>query len=189
MRLGRICVAFLAALLLQGCYVVSTVAPKTTGFDLRLIGFWTGMEDGKPSATVLQFVEGTEKNGPRLVATNPKGVAVLELRTLTLGARHGAFAARSIMSDGDDSWPDGYVLGFYEFRGKDLWIDTMSSERVGALVDAGKVKGVKGKGQFFDVTLTGSPEEIAAFLASADARAATGDGEGSLFARRLAPPR
>lgn len=190
MTLRQICVVLVASLLLTGCFVVSPVAPKTEGLDPRLTGFWAGVSDGKPTGTILQFVEGSGKNEPRVVATHPKGVAVYDLRTLKTSAKGGAFAIRAIMSDDPDgTLPEGYVLGFYELRGNTLWSDALNSADVGALVDAGKVKGVKGKGQFADVTLTGTPEEVAAFLASPEARAAAGGGEGTIFARRMAPPR
>lgn len=187
-RAGAIVAVVAAAFVLSACFVVSTVPPKTTGFDQRLIGFWEGLSDGKPTGTILQFVEGTDKKEPRMIAAHARGIAVYDLRTLKAGARGGAFAARVMMSDDpDDNIPDGYLLGLYEIRGNTLWISILNSADVGALVDAGKVKGVKTKGAFFDVTLTGTPEEIAAFLASPDAR--TSIGEGTILARRMAPPR
>ena len=189
-RLCSIAAVFCAAVFLSGCYVLSSVAPKADAFDTRLAGFWAGLDEGKPTpGTFLQFVEGTEKKEPRLVLTSPKGVAVYDLRTVRNG-KGGAFAIKVIMTDDKDDAPSGYILGFYEVRGRDLWMTILDSDKVGALVDAGKVKGTKGEGKYFDVTLTGTPEEVAQFLASPEARAAvSADGKGTVIGRRRSFPR
>lgn len=78
--------------------------------------------------------------------------------------------------------------GVYEIGGDRLWIDILSSVDVGKLVDDGKVRGTKTTGDFFDVELQGSPDEIAGFLTSPDARVRPED-KGSYIAKRLKLPR
>ena len=183
-RLCAIAAVFSAAVFLSGCYVMSTSAPKTDGFDQRLAGRWAGLNDGKVApGRFIYFVEGTQKKEPRMVLVGAEGVAVYDLRTIRSG-KGGIFAAKTIMTDDKDDTPPGYVLGVYEIRGRNLWFNVFDSDKVGALVDAGKVKGTKSEGKYFDVTLTGSPEDVAAFIASPEARA-TVTGEGSILARRM----
>jgi len=186
-HLCSIAAILLASLLLTGCYVTSTVAPANGGFDTRLAGTWAGLDEGKVApGRFLYFSEGTKKKEPRMVLVSPEGVAVYDLRTVR-SAKGGAFAVRTIMTDDkddNDKQPPGFILGVYEFRGQNLWFNIFDSDKIGALVDAGKLKGNKSEGKYFDVTLTGSPEEITQFLLSPEAQAAV-TGEGSTLGRRL----
>lgn len=188
-RLCSIAAVFCAALVLSGCYVISTVAPATGGFDERLFGAWTGLnEKGKVEpGHFLHFIKGAEGKPARMVMISSDEISVYEVRTLAAGANR-AFALKNIMTDKGGEFPEGYLLGYYEIRGDRLAIRILDSDLVGALVDSGKVKGTKTTGQYFDVTLTGSPGEIAAFLASPEAFAATGP-KALPFARRLPQPR
>jgi len=195
MTIRRLCTALTllcASVLLSACYVSSTVAPASDGLDERLAGPWVGLDEkGKVApGAFLHFVKAKEKKPPRMIAVSPEGVEIYELHTVRTGAK-GAFAAKRILAESEDDadkMSEDYVLGLYEFRGNRFAFSILSTEKVAALVDAGKVKGIKGTGTFFDVKLTGSPEELAAFLRSPEA-AKAGAEKMRAIARKLPPQR
>jgi hypothetical protein len=186
-RLCAIAAAFCAAILLSGCYVASESAPAGGALDDRLAGIWITVpdkdSDSKPG--YMHFVRGKDGKPPRLVMANIEGVAILELHTLRLGDKGGAFATKAIFSDNEKDWDwPGYLLGLYELRRERLFIRLLDEEKLVPLVDQGRLKGRKTDGKFFDVILTGTPDEVAAFLRSAEASTAARD-DASLLARRM----
>ena len=169
-----------AALTLAGCFVVAKNVPAGTGpiNDPRLEGAWRGLdaEDGKDSNAFFHFQRVDEKLPLRLVWVEGKDLQIYDVITRHVGKRD-VFAATitgpaeqiAKMKPGE---PRGYFIGFYEVKGELLTFYLLDNKKVGELIAKGKVKGVAPKGQYDMATLTASPAELAAFLASADAAAA-----------------
>jgi hypothetical protein len=112
---------------------------------------------------------------------------IYEVRTMVIGGRN-VFAAAIVepkVEAEKDGIPIGFYLGFYEFKSPDyLVFHLLDAKKVGELIDKGVVKGIKPPRQYDMTTLTGSPAELARFLASAEAYAARLDDPAHL--RRIA---
>ena len=192
-RLAAIATAFAAALILSGCFVVSSNLPAGTGVtgDQRLVGAWRGLdsEDGQESDAFLHFLKPDRDEPLRLVWVEDRNYQLYEMRTVVIGGKN-IFAAKLLgpaeaLKGGDV--PVGWYIGFYEFTSADkvtFWL--FDSEKVGELLAKGRLKGTRKPGKWEMATLTGSPAELAAFLASPDAQAARIEDPAVL--RRLTPP-
>jgi len=176
---------------LSACYVAAPAPPEGAGLDPALKGVWAGMEEnGKiKSGAFLHFVEAKEGKPPLMVAVDDTELEVYETFTLKLKGKAGigAFAVRQILPADKEKPKVEYVLGYYKITGDRLAISILDSDKVGAMVDAGKVKGEKTSGKYYDVSLTGTPAELASFLASPEASAAAGTMQ--TIARRFRAPR
>ena len=159
--------------LLTGCFVVSKNLPAGKAVnDERLVGAWIGVEeDGRtPASTAyLHFQNQRDHTKPlRLVWVEDKIYQVYELTTLRVGNRQ-VFAAMLVGPDeakkGKDM-PTGYFVGFYEVNGDKAVFHMLDSDKVGELIKRGEVKGIKPPGKYDSATLTGTPDEVAQFLAS-----------------------
>ena len=165
--------------LLTGCFVVSKNLPAGKAVnDERLVGAWIGVEeDGRtPSSTAfLHFQNQSDHTKPlRLVWVEDKNYQVYELVTLLVGNKH-VFAATLVGPDEatkDKDMPAGYFLGFYEINGDKAVFHMLDSDKVGELIKRGEVKGFRPPGKYDFATLTGTPAELAQFLASPAADAA-----------------
>lgn len=190
-RLAAFVALFAAALALSGCFVISTNLPAGIGAagDPRLVGTWRGVDadDGKDSDAFLHFQEPNAGDPLRLVWVENKGYQIYELRTAVIGKRT-VFAAKLLgPEEALKDVPPGWFIGFYEYEGANkitFWL--FDSKKVGDLIAKGRLKGTRKPGQWEMATLTGSPQELAAFLASPDAQAARIDEPAKL--RRLTPP-
>jgi hypothetical protein len=182
MNIRHACAVFaaaLAALVLSGCFVVSTNAPTGSGpiNDERLVGAWRGFDadDQKDADAYLHFLRPDEDKPLRLVWVEGDKFQVYEVRTMMIGGRN-VFAATIVepkMEAEKDGVPFGYYLGFYEFKSQnDLVFHLLDAKKVGELIDKGVVRGTKPPRQYDMTTLTGSPSELARFLASPQALAA-----------------
>lgn len=176
----RLATLVFAALALAGCFVTATNVPGGTGpiNDERLEGTWRGVDanSNNDSNAFLTFQRIDEKLPLRLVWVEGKDLQIYDLITRRVGKRD-VFAAMMTgptdqlakMKPGE---PRGYFLGFYEVKGDRATFHLLESKKIGDLITAGKLKGVPPKGQYDMATLTGSPAELAAFLASPDGQAA-----------------
>jgi hypothetical protein len=193
-RLGAIAAVIVTALTLTGCFVVATNVPAGTGpiNDPRLEGTWRGLDanGGRETEAFLTFQRVDEQKPLRLVWVEGKELQIYEFISRRIGNRD-AFAATMIgpadqlakMKPGE---PRGYFLGFYELKGEQATFYLLDSKKIGALITAGKLKGTPPKGQYDMATLTGTPAELGAFLASPDALAARGGEPATL--RRITRP-
>lgn len=189
-RLAAFAAVFAATLALSGCFVISTNLPAGFGnvADPHLVGAWRGVDadDGKDSDAFLHFQMPNPDKPLHLVWVEDKGYQLYEVRTAVIGKRN-VFAAmllgpQEALKDGD--MQRGWFIGFYEYEGADrvtFWL--FDSKKVGDLIAKGRLKGTRKPGQWEMATLTGSPQELAAFLASPDAQAARIDEPAKL--RRL----
>lgn len=170
----------LATLALTGCFVVATNVPAGTGpiNDPRLEGTWRGLDTngGGDSNTFLTFQRIDDQKPLRLVWVERNDLQIYDLITRRVGKRD-VFAA--MMTGPTDQLakmkpdePRGYFLGFYEVNGDKVSFHMLDSKKIGDLITKRKLKGIPPKGQYDMATLTGSPAELAAFLASPDAEAA-----------------
>jgi hypothetical protein len=185
-----VCALLGAALLLSGCFVISKELPKGAGaaIDERLVGAWQGLDssDGEPDDVYLHFLEPEPGKPLRLVWVEGKSFQVYEMRTGTAGART-YFAATLIqpVHTADEDIPKGHYLGFYEVTGDEAVFHLLDSKKTGALIKRGVVKGSEPPRTYDMATLSGSPEDVAKFLASPDAYAARSDEPARM--RRLSP--
>ena len=192
-RACSVAAAVLAAFVLTGCFVVSKNMPAgmDTKVDERLIGTWQGIDaDGKEPDDVFLHFQKPEENAPlRLIWVEDRNYQVYEVTTGRAGNKN-VFAAKIIHpldKAAEDKLPLGYYLGFYEVaaNGTDITFRLLEAEKVGALIKKGVLKGNAPARKYDMAELTGSPAEIAKFLASPDAAAAVSDEPAHL--RRLPP--
>jgi hypothetical protein len=189
-RACAVVAAIAAALVLSACFTVSKNAPTGTGpiNDERLVGAWRGVDadDGKEADAFLHFQKPDDEKPLRLVWVEDRSYQVYDVTTMVIGGKN-VFAAKLLTPlEKTDEIPDGFYLGFYEFKSPGearFWL--LDAEKVGKLIESGKVKGVRPPGKYDMATLTGSPAELARFLASADAQAARIDEPAAI--RRLPP--
>ena len=177
-RVFAFAAVLIAAVTLSGCFVASQNLPAGTGIagDLRLVGTWRGFDakDNKESDAFLHFLKPDRDEPIRLVWVEDRNYQLYEVRTVGIGKRN-VFAAKLIgpteaMKEGA---PQGWILGFYDFQAADkATFELLDSEKVGELIAKGKLKGSRKPGKYEMAMLTGSPAELAAFLASPDAQAA-----------------
>jgi hypothetical protein len=177
-RACSVVAAMAVAMLLSACFTVSKNAPTGTGpiADERLIGAWRGLDsgDGKEADAFLHFLKPDKDDPIKLVWVEDRNYQVYEVRTMQIGGKN-VFAAKLLTptAKGEGEFPDGFYLGFYEFKNESeakFWL--LDSQKIGKLIESGKLKGTKAPGKYDIATLTGSPAELARFLASADADAA-----------------
>lgn len=165
-----------AALLLSGCFVISKNLPAGTqiGADERLVGAWRGFDnDEKKNADAFLHFLAPDKGAPmKLVWVEDRNYQVYEVQTMRIGQKN-VFAAKIVtpMAEMRGEIPDGYFVGFYDVKGDDISFNLLDAEKVGALIQSGKVKGIKPPGKYDFATLTGSPTDLARFLASPEASA------------------
>ena len=181
----------LAALALAGCFVVTTNIPAGQPImDTRLIGTWRGLddEDKKETAAFLSFQKYDDGKPLRLIWVEDRNYQVYDVITMRIANRN-VFAAKLIAPDEALKEKDmaiGHFIGFYDLKGDRLQFAPLDSEKIGKLIQQGKLKGSRGPGKWEMATLTGSPDELARFLASPDALAAQIQEPAML--RRLTPP-
>jgi hypothetical protein len=181
-----------AALVVSGCFVIAKNMPTGTGpaGDPRLIGAWRGFDadDGKDADAFLHFLKPDRDDPLKLVWVEDRNYQLYEVRTMVIGGKN-VFAAKLIgpaeaLREGEI--PAGFYLGFYEFKNEGevkFWL--LDAQKIAKLIESGKVKGQKPPGKYDIATLTGSPSELARFLASAEADAARIDEPAMI--RRIAP--
>ena len=172
-RIASLALVATAAFALSGCFVTSQNLPAGFGDagDPRLAGTWRGIDghDGKDVDTYAHVLQHAGKP-MSLVWVENKDHRDYELRTAVIGNRN-VFAAKVLGPQEaltDDRSP-GWILGFYEYDGPSgikLWL--LSSSAIEELIKKGLVKGTS-SGPLGTATLSGSPEEVAAFLASPEA--------------------
>ena len=173
--LAAICAAFI----LSGCFVISTNLPAGTRVDdEKLVGTWQAWDAGdkKPADAFLHFQKDEEHKSLRLIWVEDKGYQVYDVTTLRIGNKN-VFAAMIVepkVKAKEDGIPLGYHLGFYEMSAdaSEITFWLLDAEKVADLISKGVVKGKKPPGKYDFATLTGSPDELARFLASPQADAA-----------------
>jgi hypothetical protein len=128
-------------------------------------------DNGNDSNVYIHFQKPDPAKPLRVVWVEGKDFQVYEMTTMRIGNRD-IFASRTLISDEKEEMPKGYFLGFYEVKGNEASFWLLDAEKIGTLIAANKVRGVKGTGKYDMAQLTGSPAELSRFLASADAQAA-----------------
>ncbi len=176
-RVFALAAVLFAAVALSGCFVASQNLPAGTGItgDQRLVGGWRGLDakDNKESDAFLHFLKPDRDEPLRLLWVEDRNYQLYEVRTVVLG-KHNVFAAKLIgpAEAMKEDAPQGWILGFYDFQGADkLTFQLLDSKKVGELIAKGRLKGTRKPGEYEMAMLTGSPAELAAFLASPEAQA------------------
>ncbi len=181
MTLQRVCLfvlVILAAAALSGCFVLSKNLPTGEEVtDERLVGAWRGFDedDQEDADAFLHFLKADKGDPLRLVWVEDRHYQIYEVHTFVIDGKN-VFASKLLTpfkEDDEDSIPEGFFLGFYEFDGDNEVIFTLlDAEKINDMIKAGELKGEAGARKYDFVTLTGSPKDIAAFLASPEAEAA-----------------
>jgi hypothetical protein len=176
-----------AALLLTACFPPTTTHPVGTTAtivnDPALTGLWRGKSDQSTedrglyfhflpaddnTITVVMVQGGTEPDGDWMVAS---------ITTATLGGNH-IMNAQLKFSDGkaeDDDRP-GTIPLLYRFEGPNrLVLYLMDEDATKAAIQSHKIAGTVEQGQFGDATITASPKELDAFLATKKGAALFGE--------------
>lgn len=194
-RLLSLMVVIFMSIALSGCYVYALAPPASSGptIDPRLEGAWYGLDEKrKPAANAFLHFITPKAGGPmRMVSTQTGDYGVFELHTMKIG-RNQVFAIRKFDGPvaGGAKVADStakYMLGAYEIRGDTLMVRVYQPESLRAAVASRTVSGVIEGTNFPSVTLNGSPQDVARFLATPQADAALG--EPYPLARRLRRPR
>jgi len=170
-------IAALAALLLAGCYVATQKLPAGGGpvMDPQLVGTWQALnEEGKPEGLYMHFINTGEDNPLTLVMVDDHSWTVYGLTSLAVGKRK-MFALKQVTVPPNEKPELNYIIGFYEAKGDDLSISLLDSTKLKDLIAAHKIKGDVEPGNYGKVTLTASPQELAAFFAATDIDKLTGE--------------
>lgn len=176
------CVAFIG-IGLAACPPVTSKTPVGTTVkavrDPALTGVWRGkVADGDVVAT---FTFLPQDNGTYTVvlvtpssAKDNGGYGVFPVQTVTLGHYH-FMNAREIFEDNKPAkgpMADNTFPLLYRLSGDDTLVLYLIDETAArGAIKSGKLKGTIGEGDFGDVTLTASPGDLDAFMASAAGRA------------------
>ena len=190
-RAAALAAIILTTLALTGCFVVTKNVPAGQPvLDGRLIGTWRGLDDegAKETEAFLSFQKYDDHKPLRLVWVEGKGYQLYDVITMRIANRNVFVATLTGPEEAlkEKDMAAGHFIGFYELAGDSLRFWPLDSEKIGKLIQAGKLKGSRGPGKWEMATLTGTPQELAAFLASPDALAAQIDEPAKL--RRLTPP-
>ena len=161
-----------AALFLGGCFVTATNMPAGRGpiRDEALVGNWQGLDSdsGKPEAVFLHFQK-TDLNKPlRLVFVDGNEYTIYEMATTRVGNRAVFYATVLEPEKARNETKGGSFLGYYETTDTTATFWLLDAEKVSELIRQGKVRGTPGPAKYDIAKLTGSPAELAAFLASAE---------------------
>ncbi len=163
--------AVLGAFLLAGCYVTSEKLPASTGpvVDLQLLGTWAALgEDGKSdTSTYLHFIKTDEAKPLTFAMVDDHSWTIYELTSLRVGKRQ-MFALKQTSVPPKEKPEPNYIIGFYEVKGDDLSINLLDTTKLKDLIAAKKIKGRVDPGQYGKITLTASPQELAAFFTTTD---------------------
>jgi hypothetical protein len=181
--MDRICTVLGLALLLAGCVTSKNPIGQTVGFkpDPALIGVWTGRNDDKKDAPIFTIYFLPKKDGDMTAlavglpsANDEGGWTAIDLKVAMLGATR-FMSAREVLDDGGapKEMPD-YTLLLYRFGDDDtLMIYDLDRQKIGALVDSGKLAGKaqKGDNEWDDVLITADSTSLDAFMKTPQAAA------------------
>ena len=165
--------ALCAALLVSGCFVISTNLPAGTGpiNDDALVGDWRGIDadTGKDNKVYVHFQKPDPSKPLRVVFVEGHDYQIYELQTRIVGNRK-IFAAKLIGPlEATKDVPKGFFIGFYEVNGNEAVFQLLDAEKTGKLISQGTVQGTPGKAKYDFTTLTGAPAGLAHFLTSPQA--------------------
>ncbi len=176
MKVLRIVFALCAALAASACLPVTTSAPigTTQGFviDSSLLGTWKGIAGGEKVASYFHFLPGHDGTIMAVVVTPPSdddegGWGAFALQTAKLGNNY--FMNAQEVSDngkvaGDTTaqapTPLLYTIGD---DGK-LTLYMLDEKATAAAIAAGKIAGKVEPGNYGDVSITATPEDLDAFF-------------------------
>ena len=171
MRLCLVAALCCSSFLVTGCLVLTRELPAGTGpiSDDRLVGEWQSLEDceGKDVIGYMHVQKLGSDRPMRVVGVEDTTYGVYEVYTTRFGTRN-IFAATVIApaSGGEDDSLGGYILGRYEIKGDVLSYRMFDGEKVREFVARGVITATSTPGRFGTTTLTGTPAELARFLAS-----------------------
>jgi hypothetical protein len=176
------CVALLG-IGLCACPPVTSKTPVGTTVkavrDPALAGVWRGKVADGEAVSYFTFLPQDDGTYSVVLVTQPSakdngGFGVFGVQTVTLGRLH-YINAREIIDENKPAkgtMADNAIPLLYRLEGDNtLALYMMDEDATRAAIKAGKIKGTAEEGQFGDVTLTASPGELDAYMASPAARA------------------
>jgi hypothetical protein len=182
--------ALAAALLLAGCVASKNPIGQTVGFkpDPALIGAWAGHLEGKKDAQRFTVYLLPKKDGgmTALAVSLPGkkdegGWEVIDLKVAALGSNH-FISARELMDDGVAKKDTvDFTLLLYRLRGGNtLTIYQLDTQKIGDLVNSGKLAGRASKGdpqknKWDEVQITADPTSLDALMKTPEAAALFSD--------------
>jgi len=179
----RIACVALMGIGLCACPPVTSKTPVGTTVkavrDPALAGVWRGKVADGDAVSYFTFLPQNDETYSAVLVTpsSPKdngGFGVFSVDTVALGRLH-FINARELMDDdkpAKGTMADNTIPLLYKLEGDNtLVLYMMDEDAAHAAIKAGKIKGTVEEGQFGDVTLTASPVELDAYMASPAARA------------------
>jgi hypothetical protein len=159
------------SLLLAACFPeFATPIGSGEPADPVLIGSWKAAPKSDPDDVMLLAITGNG-GGITLTLAPPDSTdekpLVLKGRT---GAGPGGTRFASLQPQGDDMGGDvGYLVFRYEPDGADIKVWSLDTEKLAAVVNAGKIAGTTtGQGTDTSVKITAGADEAAAYLESSE---------------------
>jgi hypothetical protein len=175
------CVAFIG-IGLAACPPVTSKTPVGTTVkavrDPALTGVWRGRVADGEAVSYFTFLPQDDGTYSVVLVTPPSakdngGFGVFGAQTVTLGRFH-FINARELTDDNKaakGAMADNTIPLFYRLEGDTLVLYMMDEDAARNAIKAGKIKGTAEEGQFGNVTLTASPGDLDAYMASPAARA------------------
>lgn len=183
----RLSAVFATSLALSGCFVTTQQMPAGTGpiNDDALVGKWQGIdaEDNKPENTFFTITK-TGRDAPlHMVMLDDGKQSEYDIRTTQVNGQHILVARVTAPEEAIKESGGGSYIAYYEAMPEQLTFYLLDAEKVRPLVKSGKLKGNPGEKQYDIVELTGSAQDVAAFLGSKDGLASRVDGPGGRMIR------
>ena len=179
----RIACVALIGIGLCACPPVTSKTPVGTTVkavrDSALAGVWRGKVADGDAASYFTFLPQDDGTYSVVLVTPPSakdngGFGVFGAETVTLGRFH-FINARELTDENKaakGAMADNTIPLLYKLEGDNtLVLYLIDEDAAQSAIKANKIKGTIGEGQFGDVTLTASPSELDAFMASPAARA------------------
>jgi hypothetical protein len=175
------CVAFIG-IGLAACPPVTSKTPVGTTVkavrDPALTGVWRGKVADGDTVSYFTFLPQDDGTYSVVLVTPPSakdngGFGVFGAQTVTLGRFH-FINARELTDDNKaakGAMADNTIPLLYRLEGDTLVLYLMDEDATRNAIKTGKIKGTAEEGQFGDVTLTASPGDLDAYMASPAARA------------------
>ena len=142
-------------------------SPAEASPDERLFGVWV-LQDEDDGGAYLHVGRGEQGMTEALMIEHRQDGTYKTFRYRAFPTKLGEQTFLNVVSPDDHKDRKGYDIVRYQVDGKRLSIALMTEAVVKADIAAGKLKGKVEKGEFGDVTITASNEELRAYLQAAD---------------------